>query len=307
MIIKNDIIVEDHRKCEKTVKKMRKNERVLPFTLKPEEKRPLVTDRDEYGLLFCLGDSCRAEWEDQCAFWGREEILLMQPGHRVVLEPRKPEMPPRMLWLCVTADRLRQLSDEETDLQAGFDFLPFGCAVIPAGAQTAMLARNLCNRLMREEKEPEYGSAVLQRGILEALLVLVLRAAIRADQQRVPCKRSQFMVGDVFVYIQEHLSEKLTLQSFENAFYVSHEHIAREFKRQTGQTLHQYILTMRIERACELLRQGLSASKVWPQCGFESASYFFQAFRRRCGMTPTEYAKKQQEAQLEEKERRENT
>ncbi|EJW97946.1 AraC-type sugar metabolism regulator, partial [gut metagenome] len=160
--------------------------------------------------------------------------------------------------------------------------------------------------LMKEGKVPGYGSNVLRRGILAALLVLVLRAAILADQNRGPCKRTQFMVGDVFIYIQEHLSEKLTLQSFENAFYVSHEHIAREFKRQTGQSLHQYILAMRIERACELLRQGLSASKVWPQCGFGSASYFFQAFHKRCGMTPMEYVKKQQATRQIEKERQKN-
>ncbi len=282
---------------------MRENREVTSISLKAEEKRPLTTRQNEYGFLFCLADSCRAEWEDQCAFWGREEILLMQPCHRLILEARRPDMPPRFLWLRITADRLRELSDSETDLKAGFDFLPFGCAVIPAGAQTAMLTRNLCSRLLREENEPGYGSEVLQRGILEALLVLVLRAAIRADRQRRPSKRTPFMVGDVFLYIQEHLAEKLTLQSFENAFYVSHEHIAREFKRQTGQTLHQYILTMRIERACELLRQGLPAAKVWPQCGFESSSYFFQAFRRRCGMTPMEYVKKQETARAEEKQR----
>ena len=230
----------------------------------------------------------------------------MQPDHRVVVEPRQSERPPRFLWLRITASRLKELSSGETDLKAGFDFLPFGCAVIPAGAQTAMLTRNLCSRLMREEREPGYGSAVLQNGILEALLVLVLRAAIRADQQRLPHKRTQFMIGDVFVYIHEHLTEKLTLQSLENAFYVSHEHIAREFKRQTGQTLHQYILTMRIERACELLNQGLPAAKVWPQCGFESASYFFQAFHKRCGMTPMEYVKKQQLLRQEEERRKQS-
>ena len=273
--------------------------------LRREEIRTLTTNEEEYGILLCSGEGCCAEWEDQCVTWGREDLLLMQPKHKVQLYPRKQKAPPQLTWLRVEECALQALSDEKTDLLASFEFLPFGCAVVPAGAQTAMMTYNLCNRLMTEAQNPGYGDKIMERGILQTLLILVLRAGIQADLGRDPQKRARFMLDDVFIYLKKHFTEKLTLHDLENVFYVSHEHIAREFKRQTGQTIHQYILTMRIERACELLRKGQCAAKVWEQCGFESRSYFFQAFHRCCGMTPKEYVKKVKEEQKLEEKRRE--
>ncbi len=283
---------------------MEKGYHINRLFLRGEEIRTLTTGKGEYGLLLCSGDGCRAEWMDQCDSWGREDFLLMQPNCNVRLQSKKQEKPLQFVWMRVDADALRELSDEKTDLLAGFEFLPFGCAVIPAGAQTAMMVYNLCNRLMSEAQNPGYGGGIIERGILQTLLILVLRAGIQADLGRAPKKRVRFMLDDVFVYLNKHFTEKLTLKDLENVFYVSHEHIAREFKRQTGQTIHQHILTMRIERACELLRKGQCAAKVWEQCGFESSSYFFQAFHRCCGITPMEYVAKIKNEQRLEQERR---
>ena len=59
------------------------------------------------------------------------------------------------------------------------------------------------------------------------------------------------------MFIQAHLTEELTLERLEKEFFVSREHIAREFKRQTGQTVHRYIVKARLDRCCTLIEQGL--------------------------------------------------
>ncbi|MBQ4165586.1 MAG: helix-turn-helix transcriptional regulator, partial [Oscillospiraceae bacterium] len=47
---------------------------------------------------------------------------------------------------------------------------------------------------------------------------------------------------------------------------------------------------IRIRRACSLLRENtLSITEVALRCGFSDSNYFSRAFRKCCGMTPSQY------------------
>ena len=74
-------------------------------------------------------------------------------------------------------------------------------------------------------------------------VVLALRACIHAEFHTASVSRHHLMLDEVFLFIQAHLTEELTLERLEKEFFVSREHIAREFKRQTGQTVHRYIVS----------------------------------------------------------------
>ena len=91
------------------------------------------------------------------------------------------------------------------------------------------------------------------------------------------------------MFIQAHLTEELTLERLEKEFFVSREHIAREFKRQTGQTVHRYIVKARLDRCCALIEQGLPITEVYKTSGFGGYNHFFRAFKKEYGMTPKEY------------------
>ena len=86
------------------------------------------------------------------------------------------------------------------------------------------------------------------------------------------------MLDEVFLFIQAHLTEELTLERLEKEFFVSREHIAREFKRKTGQTVNR-----------TLIEQGLPITEVYKTSGFGGYNHFFRAFKKEYGMTPKEY------------------
>jgi AraC-like DNA-binding protein len=67
-------------------------------------------------------------------------------------------------------------------------------------------------------------------------------------------------------------------------------HFSRRFKEAFGETPHQYVLSRRVERAQELLRNTEhSVTDICLEVGFQSLGSFSAAFHRVAGMSPTAY------------------
>ena len=90
--------------------------------------------------------------------------------------------------------------------------------------------------------------------------------------------------------INEHLSEKITLQRIGEETYFSPLYCETVFKRETGQSIIQYLLKRRIEEAKRLLMEGsLSLKAIAKTVGFEDYNYFSRTFKKLTGFTPREY------------------
>lgn len=168
--------------------------------------------------------------------------------------------------------------------------VPFRQVAVRPDSQIYMLLKNLARKLlMLPQERTQFGAAVFEHGILQMFVVLALRACIHAEFHTASVSRHHLMLDEVFLFIQAHLTEELTLERLEKEFFVSREHIAREFKRQTGQTVHRYIVKARLDRCCTLIEQGLPITEVYKTSGFGGYNHFFRAFKKEYGMTPKEY------------------
>ena len=90
-------------------------------------------------------------------------------------------------------------------------------------------------------------------------------------------------------FINDQLSDKLLLEDIAKAAYVSPFHFLRIFKKFTGITLHQYILSLRIERAKVLLRQKNTIGKTLSRTGFLDQAHFTKVFKKIAGLTPKQF------------------
>lgn len=103
-------------------------------------------------------------------------------------------------------------------------------------------------------------------------------------------KDSIDVVDTVVDYINQHLSEELSVRSFANMAYVSPDHLTRSFKKRFSMTVSDYILQRRMTLAGELLRDNkLTITMVSDCVGFGNYSYFTEQFKKYYGMTPREY------------------
>ncbi|PYX26303.1 MAG: hypothetical protein DMG82_02215 [Acidobacteria bacterium] len=66
-------------------------------------------------------------------------------------------------------------------------------------------------------------------------------------------------------------------------------HIARAFSQATGLPPHAYLESLRMRRARELLRSGISVVETALAVGYPDQSHFTHRFRRHTGFTPGQY------------------
>jgi AraC-like DNA-binding protein len=90
--------------------------------------------------------------------------------------------------------------------------------------------------------------------------------------------------------IDARYRDPLDVPTLAEVAHLSPAHFSREFRRVFGETPHQYLLTRRLERAAELLRNtDHSVTDICFDVGLASVGSFTTSFRRAYGMTPTEY------------------
>ena len=95
---------------------------------------------------------------------------------------------------------------------------------------------------------------------------------------------------DVTEFISDNYNRDLKLAELAQVAGMSSFHFAREFKRTTGTTPHQYLIKLRIERAKSLLAtRDLPLIEVGLRTGFCHQSHFTRLFRRVTGLTPNAY------------------
>jgi AraC-like DNA-binding protein len=101
------------------------------------------------------------------------------------------------------------------------------------------------------------------------------------------------------LFIDSNYAERIDAGEIANEACYSKFHFIRTFKSIYGRTPHQYLTYVRIERAKELLEQEVSVTEACSAVGFDSLGSFTSLFKRRAGVTPSEYQRQQLERKAE--------
>ncbi len=90
--------------------------------------------------------------------------------------------------------------------------------------------------------------------------------------------------------VSEHYSDPdfTTAAAAENV-EMSRMHLNRKLRELTGLSTHEFIKTMRLEAARDLLPKSLPVAFIAHSVGFKSSSHFAGAFRQKFGTTPSEF------------------
>ncbi|MFE0452791.1 helix-turn-helix domain-containing protein [Streptomyces sp. NPDC058914] len=87
--------------------------------------------------------------------------------------------------------------------------------------------------------------------------------------------------------IGQRLAEPLPIADLAAAASLSVSQFTRQFRASTGQSPHQYVLGLRLDHACRLLRTGTAPiGQVAVECGFSHQEHLTRVMRARLGTTP---------------------
>jgi AraC family transcriptional regulator len=94
----------------------------------------------------------------------------------------------------------------------------------------------------------------------------------------------------VLVFIEDHIDEEMTLQQLATVACYSPFHFHRLFQGIVGETVHQYIKRLRLEKAARKLRKtDLSVTEIALDANYDTPSAFTKAFKQQMGKTPRSY------------------
>ena len=97
-------------------------------------------------------------------------------------------------------------------------------------------------------------------------------------------------IDAVMACINNRIGERISLQAISDELHMDKYYLCHYFKRKTSMTIMEYITERRVNMAMRMLSNtNRSVTETAQLCGFSSASYFNQVFRRKTGKTPSEY------------------
>lgn len=98
------------------------------------------------------------------------------------------------------------------------------------------------------------------------------------------------MLRQMICFLQEHMTEKLTLTDIAAAGHMCESTCCRLFQKYLNRSPVGFLNECRLDRACELLRDSdISITEVANRTGFNGASYFTEQFRKQYGCTPSQF------------------
>ena len=100
------------------------------------------------------------------------------------------------------------------------------------------------------------------------------------------------MQKELLLYIREHFTEKITLQTLSEQFHLSEKYISRYFKEHFYLTFSSYLTHLRLTCAKKLLEtMELSVTEISLRSGFPNVSFFIRTFKDAYGASPLKYKK----------------
>ena len=142
-------------------------------------------------------------------------------------------------------------------------------------------------RLLEEFHSNRYGRNAAVYLALNDLLLYMNR--IIYEREHPVVSGSGDLMQEITLFIDEHLTEDLSLDVLANHVCLSKYYIAHYFKDSLGTSIHQYITKKRLQSCSEAIAAGSDITRTFDEYGFRDYSSFYRMFRKEYGMSPREY------------------
>ncbi|MFI4912511.1 MAG: helix-turn-helix domain-containing protein [Sedimentisphaeraceae bacterium JB056] len=171
--------------------------------------------------------------------------------------------------------------------------------LVMPGMYLHQLVRIIRGFLVEQNWDYPYKDFIIKNGAL-TILAQVYRVrkhehdVINADEVS-----ARTRVENVLKYIEQHYYDRFTLEEVSHMARMSSRHFSTLLNDITGKTFVNYLNTIRVENACELLEEtDMAVSSIAFHVGFEELSSFYRAFKKRFDIPPLQFRKSREKIKV---------
>lgn len=226
--------------------------------------------RSDYHIVLIGKGSLRVKY--------REKTYTLNEGNLFLYEPGEPQYYESLtdsstLWMHFAGTSIEELLTS-MDIRPGIYEKRFSSRVFEE-----------YSKLIRQFHQPKS-----QNFVFGTFLTLLATIADEITENAV--SEGAEMIWKILSYITNHFDKRISLQQLATLSGYSKSRFSHLFSAVTGTTPITYQRNIQLQNACELLTATAYAVKdVAQSCGFEDALYFCKIFKKRYGLSPSEYRK----------------
>lgn len=244
---------------------------------------------DAYEIYLFLRGNTNLYLERVCYHLNPGDLVVIRPDemHRsICLDNQIYER----IGINIKRLALERLSSQRSNLLTCFEtHLRGQNNIIHLSNEQLKYYTSLANKLNQCLCSDEYGQDIIANAYLSQLLVFI--NTMYKNSAYVSKNIMPELIHSIMVYVEEHLTEIITLEQLSQKFCFNGAYISYKFKQHTGLTLRSYILDQRIAVAKRSLSEGKNVSEACYLSGFTDYANFIRSFTHLVGISPGKYKK----------------
>ena len=251
------------------------------YRLHTIEKLPTLRPRGrlDYQLIYIASGKVHFHFGD------KEEIITA--GHMVLYRPKEPQKyeyylqeQPEVYWVHFTGGNVKNLL-RSYGISDNLKIFPCGSSLEYQNHFRVMIEElQLC-----KEHYPELLEMHLRQ------IFIMLHRQLNSDSKIESSVLAEEM-DKAMLYFNKHYNDDINIEKFASTIHMSTSWFIRNFKQYTGQTPMNYILSIRITNAENLLENtDYNLTEISRIIGYENPLYFSRIFKKQKGLSPSEYRK----------------
>lgn len=227
---------------------------------------------------------------------GPNDIVIIKPNqtHKLIVKSRE-----GCEFIVLSFKFVNQRNSEFSEVPLE-DFLNFVSGKESGAFITLKVSQkneiiNILNRILKEKHSIEIGSEFLNHLLVMELFVFISRALKMEWESSIKNKSPKVkeLIHISAKYINNNFERDITISDIAKYVFLSSSYFTRAFKEEMGTSPINYLLSVRIERAREMLSgSDMKISDIALCIGFSNQQRFNEIFKKHTSMTPLQYRKR---------------
>lgn len=145
-------------------------------------------------------------------------------------------------------------------------------------------------RLLDVNTHADLMAEISSSRLIMDILSILLQDVTNSKEEQTPARQKMLQIR---LYLDEHYTDKFSLDQLSDNFFISKYHLSREFKNHFGITPNHYVISKRITLVKKLLRfSDFTLEDIAAKAGFYDTSYLNKQFKKSEGISASDFRKK---------------